>query len=731
MGIVTDRDGTKGTAPDHRAPGASPLLSWASALLVALVMALLAAPLAPGRAVAGTVVVAVKDTHDATPPDQSLGRALDLLEDPDGSLRAEDLMAGPAAARFTPSTRDAPGFPRTTSTYWARVTLDNPGPGAVDRLLVFSYPYYHALDLYMETPDGGWEERHVREGTQARGTDVAHRYPIFALKLQPGQTRVLIRVNHYHVAFPVALRSEKAQALIDRRDSLLHGITFGIVFIGAAYQLALVLMARMDSGLTLLAYAGVTLAYIYGQLGYPWEHLPAEWASHYYRLVPGSLPVAAGQAFAMQFLDMRRDQPRLYRVLWVLTALLLLDTPLLMGDPARGAGPAQILTLVGSLLVLGSGVWLARRSVNARFFLLGFVPIIGVAVVWSLRSAGVLAASGWTEGVLYAFNALGLVLLTFGVAYRIGRERRQRELDLAASEQALRRANDQLEARVAARTVELSDSLDKLKTSQDALVRAEKMASLGQLVAGVAHEINTPIGVALTTASHLAERAGALDQLVSGGGLRRSDLSDFLGDLRESASLLVANVSRAATLVQSFKQVSADQSSEEGRRVELGAYLREVLASLSPSLRRHGHETLVRCPRPVEIATYPGLLAQVVTNFVTNSLTHAYEPGQHGRITLTVTPAPGGAEIVYADDGRGIPADILPRVFDPFFTTRRGTGGTGLGLNIVYNLVTLRLKGSVYAASAPTGGARFTVRLSDLSDALTQGAPIPGEKLAD
>ncbi|MEC4593412.1 7TM-DISM domain-containing protein [Nitrospirillum amazonense] len=694
--------------------------------VLAVLLFLAFVPMAPVAARADAVTA---NTVTVDGPDLSLGGHLELLEDKGRDLTLADVMSGPAASRFTPATRDTPGFARTHSAYWARITLDNPTDGTIDRLLVFAYPYYRSLDLYVFAGDGQIPvaQRHVAEGAAARGTDIPHRYPVFTLALPPGRTVLYMRVEHYFASFALYLRSSDAQAQVDRRDILLHGLTFGVLIIAAAYQFALVVMAGVEVGVTLLFYALITLAYIYGQLGYPWEHLPADLASHYYREVVGTLPVAVGQIFAVQFLDLRRRQPWIARLLLLSTGLLVLDTPLHYLDPARGSGIAQALALLGSALTLTAAVRDLRRSVNARFFLLGFLPIVGVAVVWSLRASGVLPAAIWTEAALYAPNAIGLVLLTFGVAYRIGKEREERERALEASEAALRRANDELEDRVRTRTAELSDSLEKLKRSQDALVQAEKLASLGQLVAGVAHEINTPIGVTLTTASHVSERVTAIDHLVRDGRLRRSDLTDFMGELAESSRLMLSNIGRAASLIQSFKQVSADQSSEERRRVELCAYMEEVLSSLGPNLRRSGHTAEVVCHGPVELETYPGLLAQVLTNFVSNSILHAYEPGVRGRITITARRLPsgegpgaqgdghaGGAEVVYQDDGRGIPAAILPRIFDPFFTTRRGAGGTGLGLNIVYNLVTHRLKGTVTAASEAGAGTRFTLVLPDL-----------------
>lgn len=271
-----------------------------------------------------------------------------------------------------------------------------------------------------------------------------------------------------------------------------------------------------------------------------------------------------------------------------------------------------------------------------------------------------------------------------------------------------------LEADVADRTRELSATLTDLQAAQTQIVESEKLASLGGLVAGVAHEINTPVGIAVTAASHLAEQAAGFEATYRDGPLRRSALESFLETAGTSGELILTNLRRATDLVSSFKQVAVDQSSEARRTLGVRAYLSDIVASLGPTLKATPHTVEVTCDDDLAICTYPGALAQVATNLVVNSLTHAYPDGSAGKLRFDVTAAPGGIRVVYSDDGSGIPADVLPRVFEPFFTTRRADGGSGLGLHIVHNLVTGRLAGSIAVDSEPGCGTRFTLTVTDL-----------------
>jgi len=256
-------------------------------------------------------------------------------------------------------------------------------------------------------------------------------------------------------------------------------------------------------------------------------------------------------------------------------------------------------------------------------------------------------------------------------------------------------------------------ALDRLRKTQRELIQAEKMAALGGLVAGVAHEINTPLGVAVTAASAFAQDTERFAGVYRGGALKRSDLEDYVASASEAMGFVLGNISRAADLVQAFKQVAVDQTTDQIRRFNLGDYLGEVLRNLLPQFRRLPHRLETALDPDLVVSSAPGAIAQIVTNLVMNALTHAFA-GQDrpGTIEVSLGAAsdqPGWVELSVSDNGAGIDAATLPRIFDPFFTTRRDAGGTGLGLHLVYNLVTQRLAGRIDVTSEPGQGTRFTV----------------------
>ena len=253
------------------------------------------------------------------------------------------------------------------------------------------------------------------------------------------------------------------------------------------------------------------------------------------------------------------------------------------------------------------------------------------------------------------------------------------------------------------------DALTTLRQAQEDLIRAERLASLGQLVAGVSHEISTPLGIALTTATQVQSDSAAFARMVGDNQLSRSRLTQYAGRMREGAQLLTSNLMRAADLLYSFKQVAADQAIEDRRPLNLADWIDELLKSLRALARPGRHVFEVDCPPDLVVDTLPGILAQVVSNAVKNAIEHGFQDREGGRITITGIRSGDGIGLSIADDGRGIDGADLGRVFDPFFTTARARGGTGLGLHIVHNLVVNRLQGRVELQSS--AGAGTVLRL--------------------
>ena len=256
----------------------------------------------------------------------------------------------------------------------------------------------------------------------------------------------------------------------------------------------------------------------------------------------------------------------------------------------------------------------------------------------------------------------------------------------------------------------LKGMLHQLQEAQEHLVEAEKMASLGGLVAGFAHELNTPLGIAITAESTLQDDLGKLDTALQERGGVAAEIAT-LRRMQEASRIVLANIQRAGALIMSFKQVSVDQATTETRTINLHEYLTDVLMHLSPNYRRTGHEVILDCPLDLSIRTVPGGVAQVVINLLTNSLIHAFPNDRKGHIKLGVSSRSGEVVIRFSDDGIGIPLADQKKIFEPFYTTRRSSGGTGLGLHVVYNTVRRQLKGHISVSSQPDQGAVFEIVL--------------------
>lgn len=312
---------------------------------------------------------------------------------------------------------------------------------------------------------------------------------------------------------------------------------------------------------------------------------------------------------------------------------------------------------------------------------------------------GVIVVQSYDPAIVYSKADLDLLaFMASHVAVAIARMQADRRI---------RKAKQELETQNAA----LNEALHALQEAQSELVRQEKLASLGRLVAGVAHEINTPLGICVTATSHLVQELKLTREELAAGEMTEDSLAGFFDVVDQSLRIMTTNTQRAAALVRSFKQVAVDQSSDDIRSFNLGPYLNEVLLSLQPKLKGRPITVAVECPADLVLESYPGAVSQIVTNMVVNSLVHGFERDQPGNISVrAVLEDDGWVGFDYADDGAGMDRDTLDKLFDPFFTTKRGTGGSGLGAHILYNLVTGALGGTVRVESAPGEGLRYHLR---------------------
>ena len=328
-----------------------------------------------------------------------------------------------------------------------------------------------------------------------------------------------------------------------------------------------------------------------------------------------------------------------------------------------------------------------------------YVHWLGVPLIMEAQTIGVIVTQSYEASVTYSQQ--DLELLNF-VAQHVSE---------AFGKVRARLALQQIQDELVQRNQALGEALANLQAAQGELVRQERLASLGALVAGVAHEINTPLGVCVTATSHLEEELQVALEAQARGPLSEEHLSQFFESATDAVRILKSNTQRAAKLINSFKQVSVDQASGEMRSVNLAEYLNEVLATLRPNLKSKPVSVNISCPPDFNIDTYPGALAQVITNLVMNSVIHGFEGRARGAINIEAQRDGDTLHLQYSDDGNGTDETGLKKIFDPFYTTKRGTGGSGLGAHIVYNLITGPLGGRVQVSSATDQGLHFDIRM--------------------
>lgn len=288
----------------------------------------------------------------------------------------------------------------------------------------------------------------------------------------------------------------------------------------------------------------------------------------------------------------------------------------------------------------------------------------------------------------------------------------QQKDELIANQRELRQENENrqyIESILREKNQALATSMANLQIAQDQLLESERMASLGGLVAGIAHDVNTPIGVGVTAASFLDDRIKTIKQAYTDKTLSKKMMNAFISETEQTTQLLLTNLNRASELIASFKQVAVDQTSEAERVFNLSQYLNEILLSLAPSYKKQQPTINVSCPETLEIRTAPGIIAQVITNMIMNSLLHGFENMQHGTITINISVENNIVCLTYQDDGCGLDPEALASLFDAFYTTKRGKGGSGLGTHIMYNLVTQALGGTIKAQSELGKGLRYDV----------------------
>jgi C4-dicarboxylate-specific signal transduction histidine kinase len=405
--------------------------------------------------------------------------------------------------------------------------------------------------------------------------------------------------------------------------------------------------------------------------------------------------------------------PALYRWnrgLVYLTSVLLPLATLMLHQALRGNGHLMLVLMVLPIILsaLLGGLWpglvaTATSALATDYFLIPPLQGLGIDNNIELLQWLFLIANGVVVSILS--NMLQGARLRLQTAYQeLEHKVAERTRDLTAANQ------------------QLTITLDTLQKTRNELVQTERLASLGSMVAGVAHELNTPLGNALLASSSLQDSTAAMEKLLN-NGMRKSDLEQFMADVREATDITVRNLSIASGLVHRFKEVAVDQTHEQRREFDLRDCIEGILTILGPTLRKQPCTLHNRVPAGELLHSYPGSLGQVLANLINNALVHAFENNHAGEITLSAEDAgPEAIALLVEDNGAGMTSAVINRIFDPFFTTRMGRGGTGLGLYITLNIVENILGGSIKVNSKPGEGTRFRIVMLREAPALTTQA---------
>ena len=368
-----------------------------------------------------------------------------------------------------------------------------------------------------------------------------------------------------------------------------------------------------------------------------------------------------------------------------------------------GLDDRRLRNLVGEILILAGGSLLFGLLIAFLWALRvggGVKTLVSIAEAVSARRSLANASPGFIK----EFDLLAAELRSLGKT-------------VEAREGDLLKLNAGLEERIEARTAELSktnrelsDTLGKLNGAQAELVESQKLAALGQLVAGVAHELNTPLGNGLMAVSTISDRHTEFEREAE-AGLRKSTLAAYLADVKTGIEIAIRNLRKAADLIGSFKQLAVDRTSDQRRTFALAEVVQENLLALHPQFKRTRHTVVMGVPQDISLDSYPGVLGQILTNLVNNALIHAFDEDSAGTIRVAAELRNGRARLEVIDDGKGIPEAARSHIFEPFFTTRMGKGGSGLGLHIVHNQVRNILGGTIEFSTETGSGTRFILEL--------------------
>lgn len=664
------------------------------------------------------------DVAQKTVPVLSLTSYFDLYEDQSRKLNLEQILALDQAGKFKGglASEESIGLGFTDSAYWFRLHLKNTSDRAEKRMLQIAYPLLNRIEFFQPNAEGKYQRIVTGADIEYESRPYPSRNFVFPIEL-PAQADQVVYFRFQAIdalVIPATLWTTEAFQKYERDDYFAQAWYFGMAVAMILFNLMLFVGGLRDViYLMYVAFGSSVMLTIAARNGFAQSYLTNThmmWSS-------AAVVIGFALSFGTLIIFMRRMLntvklvPKLDRVLNILLWILfVLPLPLLFSLHTfiKVAAVTYAVSALTIIVVSVRCAYLRHRS--AYFFVIAFLCLVMGSLFAVFRAFGWLPTNVVTVNGMQFGSVLEMLLLALAMADRYNALRREKDAAqrhaIIVQEQlveTLRSSERALEMRVAQRTEELSSTITRLEQTQAELVQSAKLAALGSLVAAVAHELNTPIGNAVMTASALEDETKILNSEFRSGKLQKSTLVKYLDLAGPMANLVLKSCNRAADLIVSFKRVAVDQTSEKRRSFDLRTLIEDNIAALWPSYKNQPWVISVKVPDGIHCDSYPGPLGQVVVNLVQNAVAHAFFQRLEGHLEITAERVNGSVKLQFVDNGHGMHPDILKNIFEPFFTTKLGQGGSGLGLSIVMNIVTGVLGGSVAAHSELGKGSVFTL----------------------
>ena len=618
------------------------------------------------------------------------------------------------------------------SVVWLSIQLDNPSPNAQHWVMEFRNPRIPKIEVFPAGKDSPTQQTGMHFPTNQQ--PISHRFSAVPLAVEANSAPLIyLRVELASRAdlslTPWSQHDFDRYQLEDQsRQAAYFGMALGLLIFNCLLGLAL--RDRLY-----IYYAGFVVGMVtniaattgFGRL-FLWPH--SVWWNTYGNLVAALIASWFLCEFLIRLLNLRTITPKAANLfIWnqhlqvvAITTLIVVGEPLYLPILAL-----PVLSVFVALFVIGNATY--RGAQGAGLVLIAFAALIGGTVLNIGWTFGLVADNVWSRNGPQIGSALEMLLLSLSLADRFVRmqkeklaaERHARQAQTEALEaerarvEALQESERLLESRVLARTQELNDALTHLQQAQADLIQAEKLSALGSMVAGVSHELNTPIGVVVTAASALHERSLQLHSSFSSGQITKSKAQSDLQEIAVASDLIHRSAERAATLVRSFKEVAVDQVSERKRTFNLHQVVEENMVAVRASLAVEHWPVKNEVPRDLGCESFPGPLGQILSNLVINAMRHAFINQPVGKIEIGARQLSGVITLWVKDDGCGMDSRTLARVFEPFFTTQLGHGGSGLGLAVSHRIATTLLQGDLRVESQPGQGSTFTLTFAQHS----------------